>query len=77
MLKAQRKTGAADDGVRKTYDRTQEGGNGAALKAGLIKRMEPPKRRGSLSLEGFGFLRENLIGVFELLTDAFGRRAAE
>lgn len=39
--------------------------------------MEPPKRRGSLSLEGFGFLRENLIGVFELLTDAFGRRAAE
>ena len=37
MLKAQRKTGAADDGVRKTYDRTQEGGNGAALKAGLIK----------------------------------------
>ena len=29
--------------------------------------MEPPKRRGSLSLEGFGFLRENLIGVFELL----------
>ena len=60
MLKAQRKTGAADDGVRKTYDRTQEGGNGAAL-----------------SLEGFGFLRENLIGVFELLTDPFGRRAAE
>lgn len=65
MLKAQRKTGAADDGVRKTYDRTQEGGNGAALKAG------------SLSLEGFGFLRENLIGVFELFTDPFGRRAAE
>lgn len=64
MLKAQRKTGAADGGVRKTYDRTQEGGNGAS-------------RRGSLSLEGFGFLRENLIGVFELLTDPFGRRAAE
>ena len=34
-------------------------------------------RRGSLSLEGFGFLRENLIGVFELFTDPFGRRAAE
>ena len=37
MLKAQRKTGAADDAVRKTYDRTQEGGTGAAQKAGLIK----------------------------------------
>ena len=64
MLKAQRKTGAADDAVRKTSAPKREG-------------MEPPKRRGSLSLEGFGFLRENLIGVFELLTDAFGRRAAE